>query len=196
MAVQIQFRNDTAAAWTSADPILAEGELGIENDTDQFKIGNGVDSWTELAYGGIVGPQGPQGEAALWNFTGAYGVGDAYAVGDVATYDGKTWYRINSNGGNLGDTPAEGEFWTLLAEKGAQGDQGIEGPQGPDGKFTVSETPPTSPETGDVWYNSTNGRQFVYYDSYWVESTTAIVGQTGGTSGIIDGGDATSVYEV
>ena len=199
MAVQIQFRNDTASAWTSADPILAEGELGIENDTDQFKIGNGVDSWTELAYGGIVGPQGTQGEAgenALWNFTGTYGVGDAYAVGDIATYDGQTWYRIDSNGGNLGDTPTEGEFWTLLAEKGEQGDQGIEGPIGPDGKFTVSETPPTSPETGDVWYNSTNGRQFVYYDNYWVESTTAIVGQTGGTSGIIDGGNANSVYEV
>ena len=59
MAVQIQFRNDTAAAWTSADPVLAEGELGIENDTDQFKIGNGVDSWNDLAYGGLVGPEGP-----------------------------------------------------------------------------------------------------------------------------------------
>jgi hypothetical protein len=61
MAVQIQFRNDTAAAWTAADPILAQGELGIENDTDQFKIGNGVDSWEDLAYGGLVGPEGPQG---------------------------------------------------------------------------------------------------------------------------------------
>jgi hypothetical protein len=79
---------------------------------------------------------------------------------------------------------------------GLDGADGIDGIDGEDGKFTVSETPPTSPETGDVWYNSTNGRQFVYYDNYWVESTTAIVGQTGGTSGIIDGGNATSVYEV
>ena len=38
MAVQIQFRNDTAANWTSADPILAIGELGLETDTSQFKI--------------------------------------------------------------------------------------------------------------------------------------------------------------
>jgi hypothetical protein len=58
MAVQIQFRHDTAANWTSVDPILAEGELGLEMDTEQFKIGNGVDSWTDLAYGGIVGPAG------------------------------------------------------------------------------------------------------------------------------------------
>jgi hypothetical protein len=61
MAVQIQFRNDTAANWTSADPILALGELGLETDTDQIKIGNGVDSWADLAYGGIVGPEGPTG---------------------------------------------------------------------------------------------------------------------------------------
>jgi hypothetical protein len=59
MAIQIQFRNDTAANWTSADPVLAIGELGLENDTDQFKIGNGVDTWEDLPYGGIVGPTGP-----------------------------------------------------------------------------------------------------------------------------------------
>jgi hypothetical protein len=65
MAVQIQFRNDTAAAWTSADPILAEGELGIEKDTNQFKIGNGSDSWSDLPYGGIVGGDGPQGDQGI-----------------------------------------------------------------------------------------------------------------------------------
>ena len=43
MTVQIQIRRGTAAEWTAADPILAEGELGVELDTDKFKIGNGVD---------------------------------------------------------------------------------------------------------------------------------------------------------
>jgi hypothetical protein len=77
MAVQIQFRNDTAANWTAADPILAIGEMGIESDTDQFKVGNGEDSWSDLPYGGIVGPSGdtgptgatgPSGEAAFNSF--------------------------------------------------------------------------------------------------------------------------------
>ncbi len=54
--------------------------------------------------------------AVSFNFTGAYSIGSAYAVGDVATYEGKTWYRINSNGGNVGDTPVEGTFWTLIAQ--------------------------------------------------------------------------------
>jgi hypothetical protein len=69
MAVQIQFRNDTAANWTSADPVLAQGELGLESDTSQFKIGNGSDSWTELAYGGVAGEAGATGPAGEPNFS-------------------------------------------------------------------------------------------------------------------------------
>ena len=67
---------------------------------------------------GTPGPEGPAGADALWNFRGAYSGGAAYAVGDVATYNGQTWYRLNSNGGNVGDTPAEGTFWTLIAAEG------------------------------------------------------------------------------
>ena len=52
MAVQIQWRRDTAANWTSEDPILAEGEAGLEIDTypPAWKIGNGVDAWSALSY--------------------------------------------------------------------------------------------------------------------------------------------------
>jgi hypothetical protein len=57
----------------------------------------------------------------------------AYAVGDVATYDGRTWYRVNSNGGNVGDTPAEGTFWVLVADKGASGASGVPGASGEPG---------------------------------------------------------------
>jgi len=55
VAVQIQFRRDTAAAWTAANPVLASGELGLETDTSYYKIGNGSTAWTSLAYGSIVG---------------------------------------------------------------------------------------------------------------------------------------------
>jgi hypothetical protein len=61
MAVQIQFRRGTASAWTTANPTLAEGEMGIETDTDQFKIGDGLTAWTSLAYGGIQGAAGTNG---------------------------------------------------------------------------------------------------------------------------------------
>lgn len=55
MPVQIQFRRDTAAAWTAANPILAAGEMGLETDTTYYKIGNGSTAWTSLAYGSILG---------------------------------------------------------------------------------------------------------------------------------------------
>jgi hypothetical protein len=55
MAIQIQFRRGTASEWTSANPILAVGEMGIETDTNLFKIGNGSTAWNSLAYGGLTG---------------------------------------------------------------------------------------------------------------------------------------------
>lgn len=63
MAIQIQFRRGTAAEWTSVDPILAEAEMGIELDTDLFKIGNGLDPWNQLPYGGLRGFSGSVGFA-------------------------------------------------------------------------------------------------------------------------------------
>lgn len=68
MAVQIQFRNDTAANWTAANPILSQGELGLETDTGSFKIGNGTDTWTALPYGGIAGADGSPGEPNFSSF--------------------------------------------------------------------------------------------------------------------------------
>lgn len=57
MADIIQFRRGTAAAWTTANPILADGEMGFETDTRKQKIGDGVTAWSSLAYvGGAVDP--------------------------------------------------------------------------------------------------------------------------------------------
>lgn len=50
MATQIQLRRDTAALWTSANPVLGQGEPGYETDTGKLKIGNGASAWASLAY--------------------------------------------------------------------------------------------------------------------------------------------------
>jgi hypothetical protein len=52
---QIQLRRGTAAQWTSVNPTLLLAEMGLESDTDYFKIGNGVDPWNDLPYGGLAG---------------------------------------------------------------------------------------------------------------------------------------------
>ena len=54
MAVRIQLRRDTAANWVSTNPVLRAGELGIETDTLQIKIGNGS-AWNSITnYANVV----------------------------------------------------------------------------------------------------------------------------------------------
>ena len=111
MSVLIQFRRDTAAAWTAANPVLASGEMGIETDTNQFKIGNGATPWNSLAYGGIAGGPGA---------TGATGIGATGATGLTGS-TGST--------GPIGSTGATG----LTGATGPQGATGSTGPQGATG---------------------------------------------------------------
>ena len=49
---RILLRNDVAAAWTAANPVLMKGEIGIETDTNKFKIGDGITAWSALSYVG------------------------------------------------------------------------------------------------------------------------------------------------
>jgi hypothetical protein len=50
MPTRMQQRRSTAAEWTSANSILAAGEIGVETDTRKFKIGNGTTAWNSLGY--------------------------------------------------------------------------------------------------------------------------------------------------
>jgi len=87
MASKIQIRRDTAANWTSADPTLSTGELGLETDTRKLKSGDGATAWTSLAYYTL----GTAGYAAYAdttaNFTGTLQEGGSNVVtaGDLGT---------------------------------------------------------------------------------------------------------------
>jgi hypothetical protein len=94
MAVQIQLRRGTAAEWTSANPVLALAELGIETDTDQFKVGDGSTQWNALPYGGIEGPQGIQGIQGIQGVQGPQG--------DPTTVNGKTGASITLDATDVG----------------------------------------------------------------------------------------------
>lgn len=48
--VRIQVRRGLASEWTTANPVLAAGEMGVETNTNKFKFGNGTDAWTALSY--------------------------------------------------------------------------------------------------------------------------------------------------
>lgn len=46
----INQRRDTAANWTSANPVLQLGEVGWETDTRKSKLGDGITAWVDLDY--------------------------------------------------------------------------------------------------------------------------------------------------
>ena len=70
MASIIQIRRDTASNWTSANPTLAQGELGIETDTLKVKAGDGSTAWTSASYLINTGGYAAYSDTTA-NFTGA-----------------------------------------------------------------------------------------------------------------------------
>ena len=75
MATRIQLRRGTAAQWTSANPVLAAGEIGTETDTGKLKVGDGTSTWSALAY--IQG----EGSSSSWGSL----TGSMSAQTDLAT---------------------------------------------------------------------------------------------------------------
>jgi hypothetical protein len=49
------------------------------------------------------------------------------------------------------------------------------------GGILASETAPTDTEAFPLWYNTAEGRSYIYYDNFWVELTPSIKGDTGET---------------
>lgn len=48
--VTLQIRHDTASNWLTRNPVLAQGEYGLESNTFLIKIGDGVRDWEHLPY--------------------------------------------------------------------------------------------------------------------------------------------------
>lgn len=54
MADIIQIRRDTTVNWNSANPILADGEMGFDTTNKKFKVGNGTTAWNGLEYNTVL----------------------------------------------------------------------------------------------------------------------------------------------
>ena len=98
----IQLRRDTASNWTSANPTLAQGELGVETDTSKIKIGDGSTAWSSLSYLIDTGGYAAYSDATA-NFTGTLQNGGSNVVVDsdigtsVQAYDADTTKNDVSN---------------------------------------------------------------------------------------------------
>jgi hypothetical protein len=125
-----------------------------------------------------------------------YGTVISYAAGSLVfkkdSYDGSGTYAawsVNLSGavgiqgpqGIQGEPGPQGEQG-IQGIQGVQGEQGIQGEEGTQATFSItSATPPTSPVNGQAWFNSNNGKSYIYYDSYWVEVGSSLSGPAGAT---------------
>jgi hypothetical protein len=102
MASIIQIRRDTAANWTSANPTLAQGELGLETDTLKVKAGDGSTAWTSASYLIDTGGYAAYSDTTA-NFTGTLQNGGSNVVVDsdigstVQAFDADTTKNDVSN---------------------------------------------------------------------------------------------------
>ena len=87
MATKIQLRRDVAASWSSTNPILAQGEPGVETDTGQFKIGDGTSAWNDLAY-----TNDPKQHQFVYLWDGA-----GYPAATSTSVDGYSWTTTTPN---------------------------------------------------------------------------------------------------
>lgn len=55
--VRLKNSYDSAQNWTTNNPVLLSGEIGIESDTNKFKFGDGTSTWEELDYAGTDASQ-------------------------------------------------------------------------------------------------------------------------------------------
>ena len=92
---RIQLRRDTAANWTSENPVLLAGEMGIETDTRKYKVGDGTLAWSSLSYyieGVLARGQASKTTADTITIASA---GVYQSTGLTAVYDTSTGYQTS-----------------------------------------------------------------------------------------------------
>lgn len=153
--ITIKLRRGTAAQWTATNPVLAEGEVGLETDTRKFKVGTGAAAWNSMQY---------------WGGSGG-GAADFIDLGDVpASYAGQggKYVKVKSTADGLefgtltvaisDVTGLSAAISNLVPYAGASGDVNL-GEWGMQvGNLEFDNTPTNTPGTdGSVFWDSGDG---------------------------------------
>jgi len=91
---RIKLRRATASRWTSTNPTLLAGELGVDTTNNKVKIGTGSATWTALPYATLTPTEinalitGLQGQIDALSTNLSNTLDDYVPIGDVAQADG------------------------------------------------------------------------------------------------------------
>lgn len=135
----IKMRRGTAAQWTSANPVLASGEMGFETDSRKFKFGDGTATWNLTPYSVAGGLEG-----------GGFFVADTAPVGANI---GDIWYCSSDTGNEAGRSLIYYDGYWVELNPGVLGPKGNTGDPGPSTNFvigTVSTLPAGSLATVSI----------------------------------------------
>ena len=107
---------------------------------------------------------------AAFNFPNSPNTNDVHTENGISfKWDGTVWKRVSGTG-------AQGAT-------GTTGSQGAAGAQGDNAGLDISTGAPSSPDAGDLWFDSDSGVLAAYYNdgnsSQWVEVSTGPIGAQG-----------------
>ena len=107
---------------------------------------------------------------AAFDFPNSPNTNDVHTENGVSfKWDGTVWKRVSGTG-------AQGAT-------GSTGSQGAAGAQGDNAGLDISTGAPSSPDAGDLWFDSDSGVLAAYYNdgnsSQWVEVSTGPIGAQG-----------------
>jgi hypothetical protein len=158
----IKLRRGTAAQWTTADSVLAAGEMGVELDTGRSKFGDGTTAWTSLSYS----------------------VGDSSGIGTVewtsvankpTEFPSEAHTHVKAEITDFAHTHVKAEITDFAHAhvKAEITDFAHVHLLSEITDYTIptvlSDTAPSSPTVGLKWVKTTTMQQYIYFDSNWVE---------------------------
>lgn len=167
---------------------LNTAELAVEDTVITLNAGaaSGADSGIEVDRGSGYTPQILWDESAQkWTFsndgttfadfqniTAIDQINDVVLTsptnGQFLKYDGTNW--VNDNVPIIDELDDVGDVAITTAANGeVLKFNGTNWVNAPSNKFSVTDTIPSSPLPGDMWFESDSGSTFVYFDSQWIE---------------------------
>ena len=164
--IRVQHKRMSASEWVNSSLVLLDGELGVEIDTGNVKVGNGRDRFSALHY--LTGPKGDRGERGE---TGPKGADGVMRFEELTSQQRESLKGApgpmgpagprgeNGTPGQKGDTGPRGEQGPigLTGPKGADGARGAQGPAGPTGPRGTDGAP------GQNIINQNGGQPLKYW---------------------------------
>lgn len=113
MSTKLQLRRGTSLEW-EVNPILAEGEIGVDLTLGAFKVGDGVRPWSELVFvaEGPAGAKGDIGDTGPQGATGDSGPGGSSLTASVTLSHDDI---VAGGSTELVAAPASGQYHHILS---------------------------------------------------------------------------------